>query len=409
MKTFRALRNRSFTLLWIGQTTSVFGNALFNIALAWWVLEITGSAVAMGTILVAGTVPLLLFTLFGGVAVDRFPRIRLMLISDTGRFFLLIVMGFLAYYDLLAVWHLYIFAVFFGTVSAFFGPAFRAVLPELTPQEDLPSANSLFSLSTELSGIAGPALGALLIATIGTPVAFMLDGLTFLASTFCLIPLLKFDHQPVNEEESDNSKPAKNILADLREGLKTVTDTPWLWVTILIAGLSNISYAGAMDVGLPFLIDEHLEAGVGVLGSFYSISSIGAVVGAIWLGRYDRFRHRGVRLFGWWAPIGICVMLLGFPIGVTGTLIVAFIIGLLNAHLGLVWTNMLQECVPRELLGRVSSVDFFGSYLLNPVGLFVGGLAISSFGPAPVFVVGGIMTAVLIAMGLLHPEVRALD
>jgi DHA3 family tetracycline resistance protein-like MFS transporter len=283
------------------------------------------------------------------------------------------------------------------------------VLPELTPQEDLPSANSLFSLSVELSGIAGPALGALLIATIGTPFAFILDGLTFLVSTICLIPLLKFDRRLAKQEEEGESEPSKDILADLREGLKTVVETPWLWVTILVAGLSNITYAGAMDVGLPFLIDEHLEAGVGVLGSFYSITSVGAVVGAIWLGRFDRFHRRGLRLFGWWAPIGICVMLLGFPIGVAGTLSVAFILGVLNAHLGLVWTNILQECVPRDLLGRVSSVDYFGSYLFNPVGLFVGGLAIASFGPAPVFIVGGIITAILIAMGLLHPAVRALN
>ncbi len=406
MKTFRALRNRPFTLLWIGQTTSVFGNALFNIALAWWVLEITGSAVAMGTVLIAETVPLLVFTLLGGVAVDRFPRIRLMVISDIGRFLLLTLMSLLAYYKLLEVWHLYIFGMLFGTVSAFFGPAFRAVLPELTPQEDLPSANSLFSLSVELSGIVGPALGAIIIATRGNPFAFALDGLTFFVSGICLIPLLKLDP---HSERQQTSKPAKNIMSDLREGLKTVAESPWLWVPILIASLSNITYAGAMDVGLPFLIDEHLQAGVGVLGSFYSIMSIGAVVGAIWLGRYAHFRRRGLKLFSWWVPIGICVMLLGFPIGVTGALIIAFVLGVLNAHLGLVWTNILQECVPSELLGRVSSVDYFGSYLLNPVGLFVGGIAIASFGSAPVFIVGGIITAIIVAMGLLHPQVRALN
>jgi DHA3 family tetracycline resistance protein-like MFS transporter len=258
-------------------------------------------------------------------------------------------------------------------------------------------------LSGEISGIIGPALGAGMVALGGTSSAFAMDALSFFISVACLLPILRLSGSPRTEER------AGNILRDVRAGLGTVFGTPWLWVTIAVAGISNITYAGPMGVALPFLIKDHLHAQVGVLGFFYTCMSLGAVLTAFWLGRYTRIRKRGLKLYGVWMLIGIMVMLIGLPISIPGVLAAAFVIGGANTALGLIWVNTLQEQIPRELQGRVSSVDFLGSSVLAPVGYAVGGWATELLGPALIFIVGGILQTGLIGLGLLHPKVRALD
>jgi len=400
---FRALRGRPFALLWGGQAISLLGDRLFDIALAWWVLEETGSAVVMGTVFVLSILPMLIFLLIGGVLVDRFPRLGLMLVSDLTRGLVVGLMAALAFTDLLVLWHVYVFSLVSGFVEAFFQPAYRAVVPDVTPREDLTSANSLTSLSEQFGGIAGPALGATIVAAGGTPLAFALDSLSFAVSGVCLLAIARRATSPGHSETSPG------IIGDLREGLATVAASPWLWVTIAVAGLSNIAYTGPMDVGLPFLIKEHRHADVSVLGLFYSAASVGSVLAAIGLGRVPRLRRRGLTLYSAWMLIGIMVILIGLPIPIPGILAAAFVIGAANTILGLVWVNTLQEHVPQHLLGRVTSVDYLGSYLLLPLGMAFGGWAIDQVGAPLVFVAGGACETILIALGLLHPQIRGLD
>src|SRR6266568_9524000 len=123
MMVFRALSNRSFALLWSGQIISRFGDSLYIIALAWWVLQKTGSATAMGGVLICSTVPMLLFLLLGGVAVDRLPRVRLMLGSDLIRGIVVCLIAFLAFQQRLELWQIFVMSAIFGAVEAFFYPA----------------------------------------------------------------------------------------------------------------------------------------------------------------------------------------------------------------------------------------------------------------------------------------------
>jgi MFS family permease len=400
---FRALRSRPFALLWSGQTLSLLGDRVFQVALAWWVLKETGSAVAMGMVFVFSIIPMLIFLLLGGALVDRFPRLWLMLISDTVRGLVIGFMALLAFTHQLTIWHIYVISLISGFVEAFFEPAYRAAVPEVTPTDDLTSANSLTSLTYDLSGIAGPSTGAALVALGGTPTAFALDALSFFVSALCLLPILKLAAAPHSEEETHG------ILGDIRQGLATVLAVPWLWVTIGVAGISNIAYAGPMEVGLPFLLKEHHHADVSVLGFFYTAASVGSVLAAIWLGRLPRLRHRGLALYGSWMLIGIMVMLIGLPIPIPAILAASFVIGACNTILGLVWVNTLQENVPGHLLGRVTSIDYLGSFILLPVGYAFGGWAAELVGAPLVFVIGGAAETALIALGLLHPQVRSLD
>ncbi len=141
MTLLSSLRNRPFALIWSGQTVSRLGDNLYRIALSWWVLEKTGSAAIMGMVLVFSFTPMILFSLVGGVAVDRFSRLKVMVTSDLLRGLVVMVVASLAFSRILEVWHIYTASVIFGLVDAFFQPAFVAVLPEIAQPEILPSAN----------------------------------------------------------------------------------------------------------------------------------------------------------------------------------------------------------------------------------------------------------------------------
>ena len=405
--TFRAMKNKTFTLLWGGYTISKLGDSIFRVALIWWVVEKTGSSIVMSTVLIFSTVPMLAFLLIGGVLVDRWPRVIVMLVSDFGRGLVVGLMAILSWTNSLEIWHIYLFSAFFGFVDAFFAPSFRAIIPELISQENLHSANSLISLSGQISSILGPAVGAGIVAHGGSSFAFVLNSLSFVFSGLCLLPVMRME---------SSSKPDKNATSDpqsiwreARQGLEAVFDTSWIWITIVIAGISNLTYSGPMGVALPFLIKNHFEADVNVLGMFYSFSSAGALLATLWIGRYKKIRNRGLKMYGVWMLIGVMVLILGLPINIFGILLASFIIGGANTLLGLIWVNVLQERVPNSLFGRISSVDYLGSSLLEPVGYALGGWANNLIGPALTLVIGGAAQTVLISLGLLHRDVRKLD
>ena len=157
---FRSLKQRNFLTLWIGQTISRVGDYVYEIALAWWVLQKTGSAQTMSLVLIFALTPSILFALLGGVVVDRFSRPKLMFISDVLRGFVALVVALLAGANLLALWHIYIASLLFGFLDAFFQPAYAALVPQLVPEPDLTSANALTSLSLNLRAGRGPFAGS---------------------------------------------------------------------------------------------------------------------------------------------------------------------------------------------------------------------------------------------------------
>jgi DHA3 family tetracycline resistance protein-like MFS transporter len=417
VKLFQALRHRPFALLWFGQTASRLGDSLYRVALAWWVLEETGSATAMGTVFIFSFTPMLLFLLVGGLAVDRLPRLRVMLVADLVNGAVMLIVAALAGLQLLEIWHVYAATTVFGLVEAFFFPAYSAAVPELTPPDLLPSANSLTSLSVQLAGVLGPALGAGIVAVGGAASAFGLNGLSFLLAAGAMVLLLRRvpDLAVAGRAAQSPTAPPRetpprpNPLRDLREGLAIILRSPWLWVTIVVYGLINITLMSPRQVALPFLVEQTMRADVGTLGLIYSAGSVGSVLGSVWLGRRTHIRRRGWLAYGATIVGGGAVMVYGLWPIVPVVLAASFGVGFTMALVNLVWTNTVQEMVPREALGRVFSIDALGSFALLPLGSGLAGWATDLVGPPLVFIVGGFLTALLAALGLLHPGVRNLD
>ena len=418
MNVLRSLRHRPFALLWTGQTTSRLGDSLYRIALSWWVLEKTGSAVAMGTVLVFSQIPMLIFLLIGGVVVDRLPRIRIMFSSDVLSGLVITFVAVFSWLNRLEIWHIYIASIIFGFVEAFFFPAYQAVIPQITPPELLISANSLNGLSQRVTGIVGPALGAALVAAGGTSLTFGLDALSFFISALCVLPMLRSNLDKVQGQEGasetgvekGSAKDAfKQGLTDLREGFKLVMTIPWIWITILLFGLVNIMEAGPRAVAMPFLIKEDLGADVKLLGILGSAASLGFVVGMLWLGQYTRLHRRG--LLGYLSIVATGAALLPFAFKLPIPILIAsmFVSGMSTSVFALIWTHTLQEMVPGQMLGRVYSIDALGSFVLLPIGFSLSGWATDRFGAPTVFLIGGLSTIALVLLGLIHPAIRKLD
>jgi len=403
MSLFISLRTRPFALLWTGQTISRLGDSLYRIALAWWVLEKTGSATAMSTVLVVSSLPMVLFLLVGGVVVDRLPRFRVLFASDMLNGVVVAVVAILAGTGRLEIWQVYIAGAAFGLAEAFFYPAYSASIPQIVPPESLPSANSLTGLSYQITGIVGPAVGAALVALGGTPAAFGLDSLSFFISAAFLAPLIRI------ALPRTSAQAASGPLRDLREGLAEVVARSWLWLSIAFFGLVNVFDAGPRNVALPFLVHDHLGLEVGALGAVTSAIAVGSVVAAIFLGRYHRLRRRGLLLYASEIVMGLMLVLFGLMPSLPGLMTAAFIFGLGISTGGLVWTNTLQEMVPQEKLGRVVSIDALGSFVFLPVGFAFAGILADRIGPANVFLLGGSVVALLAGAMLFVPSIRRLD
>jgi DHA3 family tetracycline resistance protein-like MFS transporter len=418
MNVLRSLKHRPFALLWSGQTISRLGDSFYRIALAWWVLEQTGSATAMGTVLVLTQIPLLIFLLIGGVVVDRFPRIRIMFISDVLSGLIITFIAVFSWLDMLEIWHIYVASLLFGFVEAFFFPAYQAVIPQITPPDMLTSANSLNGLSGRITGIVGPSIGAAMVVAGGTSLTFSLDALSFFVSALFVFPLLRGNFTETSgvakaSEAHGQRRSMKEVVrlgfGELRQGFNVIMAIPWIWVTILIYGFVNMSEASPRAVSLPFLIQDDLGADVALLGIFGSVFSVGFIVGAILLGQFKHLRRRG--LMAYLTPLiqGILLLFFGFKFPVLVLIGSMFVYGFTFSVFGLIWNNTLQEMVPHEMLGRVYSIDALGSFVFLPIGFALAGWATDLIGAPAVFLIGGTSTIVLALLGLSHPAIRNLD
>ena len=418
----KVLQFRSFTLLWLGQCISILGDNIFTVALAWQVLVLTGSAGAMSVVVIARLIPTIVFLLIGGVAADRLPRRIIMLCSDTGRAFVVGFIALLSSFHVLQLWHLIALSLFFGTVDGFFSPAYQSIQPQLVPKEMLQAANALTRFATLMGGIIGPAIGAICIAISGTASAFALDASSFVISALCLLlmrlPTLQGiqDIQNADGEEVPiyvKPKGIRSVIADVREGLDYVTNSTWLWVTISIASLANITYFGPIAIALPKLIHDVYHQGAWLLGATQTASATGAITSTLLLGQIQHLHHRGLLAYLALLPCGLSIFLFGLPLPIASEPFVAICASILSGcSLGIfsiIWLTLLQELVPVEKLGRVSSIDLMGSYVFLPIGLAFTGTLTDHFGPALIFIVGGILTVLLLSIGLCFHDIHHLQ
>ena len=199
------------------------------------------------------------------------------------------------------------------------------------------------------------------------------------------------------------------MLSPLREGWQIVLGQPILWVTISVAAFGNIFLAGPFSVGMPFLVKDFMGGNEKTLGLVLAIFPVGYILASLLLGNLKRLPHRGLLLFVSEILAGIGLAAFGFHLPFWVLAAAAILNGAALQTFDLAWTNLLQELVPNEKLGRVSSIDMLGSFVLLPLGFGLTGLLVEAIGPAWTFVLGGSLIALIGALVLLLPQIRRVD
>ena len=398
-RVFGPLRHRDFRLLWTGQTVSTFGNFVYAVALPFQILALGGTPLQLGLGVGISTAATLVFLLFGGAIVDRVPRRHVILASDFASGCVVTVIALLGFTGSLRIEHIYIASAVFGVTLAFFAPAMTAIIPELIPSDVLQAGNALRGLSRQISRVGGPLVGGVIVAAAGPPLAFAIDAATFFAS-FVALSLAR---PPKGE-----SPVVAPLVRQVREGLAYTFSVPWLWITIFLFALVNIGLEFPFVIALPLLVRDVLHSDASVYGVIGALVGLGEAGGTLLIGQI-RVRRTGIAMYGWATLAGIAVAGFGVVPTLPALLFFAFVQGASLVGFGILWDTSLQRHVPRALLGRVSSVDYFGAILLGPVAPVLFAVLVERFGPAGTFVIGGSIAAVLCLAALLVRSIRDLE
>ena len=391
------LRHRDFALLWSGQTFSMVGNFVNQITVPWQVLLLTNSAVEIGVVTAILALAQLVFLLFGGVVVDRIPRRRVLLATDLINTAVFSAVAVLSATQLLRVEHLYVAAAITGATFSFFYPAIQAIVPEVVPAAVLTQGNVLRSFSRQAGVLLGPVLAGAMIGVAGPALAFAFNAVTFAVAFVAVLAM---------RATSNATTVTGSILSQIGEGFRFTFSLTWLWVTIFGFAVVVAAYIAAWT-GLPILVRDGFGGDATTFGFVAAASGVGEIVGAFVIGQFA-YRRVGVVMYLYTALFGLGMSGLGASPNVVWAVAFSAVLGASLVGFEVPWVSALQRYVPREYLGRVSSVDMFGGSLLAPVAPIVGGVLVASFGPAPVFGAAGGIIAAFGLLGLLLPSIRGL-
>ena len=390
-----------FLPYWLGQSVSALGDRVMAVALPAVVLSLGGGAAELARLAAWSTGAMLLLLLVGGILVDRLPRRAVMLVTDGLRAVLLGAVAWQLAQGGASITTLIALSAALGACSAVFYPATASILPQLVEDDQLVSANALRNLSTQLSGVIGPALGGTLVALGGASVAFGLNALSF-ACGFLGLFLMR------PHRVSVRTTPSTPLCQDAWEGARIILASTWLWLSVVIFAVVNIFIGGLNVIVLPLYAREVLGS-VSALGWLYAAQAVGAVLTALLLGRLGRIRHRGLLAYLAVAVQGLTIVGLGFSQTLVPAMLALFLGGACVTVFSVLWEATLQERVPNEALGRVASVDMLGSIALLPLGFLVVGRGVSSLGLTSSILISGGVVAVLAGLALTTRAVRDLD
>lgn len=244
------LRVRDFRLLFGGETISVLGDQFHFVALAWLALQLTGSGLALGTVLMTAAIPRAAFMLLGGAFSDRVSPRSLILVSNAVRGVTVGGLAVLVITGAAQLWHLYVFATIFGVVDAFFYPALGTIVPMLVPERLLAPANAVIQGSAQIMGLIGPALAGALIAVVQTGPAFAIDAGTF-AIAVAAIALVRGGRRRTAQASTEQP----GMLASIGDGISAAWADPAIRGTLVLTTAFNLAFTGPISVGLAWLAD----------------------------------------------------------------------------------------------------------------------------------------------------------
>jgi MFS family permease len=394
-----AFTYRDFRVLWLGAFTSTVGTWTQRVAQNWLVLTLTGSAFYLGLDSFLGELPVLLFTLIGGVIADRHDRRYLLVGSQCGQMASAFILATLVYFDVIEVWHILVLSFVSGCAQAFGGPAYQSLLPALVPKQHLPNAIALNSIQFNLARVIGPLIAGVALTAIGTAACFGMNGLSFLVVIVALLSL-KVKHLPPPTRQ--------RMMDELRGGLSYVRHQGSL------AALTSLAFATTF-LGLPLLTllpviaQDVFQQGVGQYSKMMAFSGAGAVVGALVVAWLGKFRHMGRTLLIVQIVFGALIVAFSLSRVILLSEVLLFFAGSMLIMVFSLVTSLVQLVAPDELRGRVMSIFMVSFRGGIPLGNLAAGFVASRVSAPFVLTVNGALLASVACVFLLtNPGVRRL-
>ncbi len=397
----RALRNINFRYFWTGNFLSNIGTWMQNVAQGWWVvLNMQDSAFWLGVVGFAGSIPFLIFMLFGGVIADRVNKRRLLLVTQTIMMVLAFILAVLAYLHRLNVWELIVLAFLNGTAMAMNNPSYQALVPKLVCKEDLTNAIALNSAQFNMSRILGPTLGGYAMAAFGVAGNFFLNGISFVAVLVALGRIRYPEEKTIRHQ---------SLLQSLVSGFRYVRSKPEMHVLMWMITTSSFLSIPFLTF-IPYFAKNQLHVGESGLGLLLAASGTGAVLGAVTVAWQGSLRHRGRIIAFCGASVYTLIVVFCYSQSVAVSQVCMFFEGY-----GMILTLscvsvVMQQLSSDEMRGRVMSIYGTAFAGLPPLGALLAG-ELSRHIPTShaLAVMSGLSAAAYLTFFAFSPALRNLD
>lgn len=368
-RAFPALRHKNYQFYFAGQLISLIGTWLQMVALSWLVLQITNSAFLVGLVSGLGLLPVLLFSVFGGVIVDRFDKKKILIFTQTILMVLAFILGVLTVFNRINLYEIYILAFLAGTINALDGPARQSFIIEMVGRESMSSAIAINSGTFNIARVIGPAMAGFIIALFGTGLAFIINSISFLALIFALL-IIKVKSQKIDF----HSHPIKAI----KDGISYSFSHPAISVLLIFTVVVSI-FGWSFSAILPFIIQDTFHMGAESLGYFYGAVGIGAILGAVSVSAFSNKVSPVVFIIGGNFLTAISLVLFSFVSTLLTAIPFLFLIGFGLILLFSTLNSAIQHIVSDNFRGRVMSLYSLSFIGMLPIGSILIGFIAEKF------------------------------
>jgi MFS family permease len=389
-----ALTYRDFRVLWFGAFTSTIGTWMQKVAQNWLVLTITGSSSAffLGLDSFLGELPILLFTLIGGVVADRRDRRQLLLASQYVQMTAAFALAALVYFDVVRIWHVLALSVMTGLAQAFGGPAYQSLLPSLVEKEHVPNAIAFNSIQFQLSRVIGSLAASATFAAFGMVVCFGLNGLSFLAVIVAILSL-RIRHIPAPS--------TTRMHQELKGGFAFVRANPGL-IGLAVLGFATTFLGNPLLTFLPVFTTNVLGGGIDVYTYLMAFAGAGAAAGALVVAWLGRFRHMGRTLLLVQFTFGVLVVMFALTGAFWVNAVLLFAAGACMVIVSAMLSSLVQLNAPNEMRGRVMSIYMVAFRGGMPLGSLAAGWLATAVSTPIVLAANGILLTGVAAWFLMH-------
>ncbi|HTX79424.1 MAG TPA: MFS transporter [Longilinea sp.] len=398
-----ALRNRQFLVYWSGQLISIAGSQMQLWALYWHIRTLTSEPIALGGIGVVRFLPVLVFSLLGGLVADQFNRRTIVLITQTTLMLVAGVLGLLTWLGTIQIWHIYLLVGIQAFAISFDGPARAALVPNLVTREDLPNAFSMTSLAQNVGAIIGPLFSGVVIASLGQQWAYWINAISFLAVIISLlmigaIPQSQIVHIGNNWLQWDT----------IKEGIRYILTQPIILSSMVLDFFAT--FFSSANTLLPFVARDILNVGAVQYGWLSAAQSVGSVAVALYISQNSRLRRQGVVLLSAVGMFGIGTILFGASTSFWLTMLSLIVIGGSDTISTILRNTIRQLITPDEMRGRMTSINqifFMGGPQLGEIEA---GIVAQAFSVPAAIISGGIGCILAVSfIAWRWPQLRQYD